>query len=759
MKLSTKLFLFSISIFLTSITIILACGPFGWFDFSYNTLITPEIINNPKAEKFFWSNKYSLYKRFKDNYISDFNAVNVLEWKGYFQNQVSDDKLKFWLYQSTLKEIDEMIFHLQGKSGLSSENNKKFSLSIVSNKKIAIDFLFYLGYAKRNEEFASKQIDLYSWDETEKKKTPTEQIEKQILGGQKFLEKETNPFLIERYIFQIVRLFFLNSQYGEAISFYSKKENLFQTKNSMKPRTLGYIAGSHNKRKEYGIANYLYASLFANEPMMQETAYLSFHPQNGKDWEESLKLAKNKLEKTTLWFLFGVTFDPETAIKEIYTIDAQSEYLEVLLLKEINHVEEHFLMIQPTLPLVETGIKDEHQFNSRKGTFLKTITDIALENKITNKFVWNISAAYLNYAYGDYTQGDKLLEKAKSFSEVNPKTKLQYKSQFAIVHVFGKILSNPKITPEVEKEILPNIKFIFEKQIESIPNFRFEYARYWITNAISVKFATQGEVEKAEVVQHGTVKNHFANMENTKKMITYFDKKDHSELEKFYQSRAGLKKKDYQMLLGIHYALGDELELALETFKSIPNFKYSLKTSPFSIRKKDCHQCDILPKYAKPYSYISFLEKLIELKKETKNNKKQQSENYFLIANAFYNMSYFGTSGFHRNPVHSFQEVFWNWRYRNATKKDYPEMDNSIALKYYLLAAESSKDPEFKAKMNFMAAKSELNEWYLQNKTDDKDFKAGFYFSVLKEKFSETKYYAEIINECTYFVKYLANKK
>lgn len=756
MKLSTKLFLYSISIFFASITIILACGPFGWFDFSYNTLMTPEIINNPKAEKFFWSNKYSFYKRFKENYNSDFNSVNVAEWKVYFQNSVSEDKIKFWLYQSSLKEIDEMIFHLQGKAVLTSETTKKNSLV---NSVAPIDFLYYLGFAKRNEEFAANKIDLYNWDEPKKDQSNTAQIQKQIEGGIKFLEKEKKSFLQERYIFQIIRLYFFNFQYAEAISFFLNNENLFKTNNSIKFRCLGYVAGSHNKRKEYGKANYIYAYLFANEPLLQETAYLSFHPQNGKDWEESLKLTKNKLEKTTLWYLFGLSFDPETAIKEIYAIDARSEYLETLLLKEINHMEEHILLVQATLPLVDKDVKEYHKFSSKKGNFLKLVADIAKENKIANKFVWNISAAYLNYAYGNSLLGDSFLTQAKTFVEVETKNKLQYNSQFAIIQVFGKIISNVRLTQSVEDEILPNLKLIFGKQIETIPNYRYEYARNWITNAIAVRFATQGEYEKAEIVQHGTVRLHFSNLENTKKMIVYFDKKDFTELEKFYLGRSSFKKKDYQQLLGIHYALRDELELALETFKAIPGFKNSFKTSPFAIRKKECYQCDILPKYAKPLTYISFLEKLIELKKETLTDKKKQAENFFLIANAFYNMSYFGTSGFYRNGVHSFQEGFWNWKYRNFSKKDFPEMDNSIAMKYYQLASEVSSDSEFRTKMVFMASKAELNEWYLQNKSYEKDFKAGVYFSILKEKFSQTKYYSEILSECKYFASYLTGKK
>ncbi|HMV44781.1 MAG TPA: hypothetical protein PKD50_19780, partial [Leptospiraceae bacterium] len=89
---------------------------------------------------------------------------------------------------------------------------------------------------------------------------------------------------------------------------------------------------------------------------------------------------------------------------------------------------------------------------------------------------------------------------------------------------------------------------------------------------------------------------------------------------------------------------------------------------------------------------------------------------------------------------------------------DFPEMDNSTALKYYLLAASASNDPEFKAKMNFFAAKAELNEWHVQNKNYDKHFQSGLYYSILKKNFSNTRYYSEIIKECIYFARYINGK-
>ncbi|MBC7865374.1 MAG: hypothetical protein IAF38_20530, partial [Bacteroidia bacterium] len=78
------------------------------------------------------------------------------------------------------------------------------------------------------------------------------------------------------------------------------------------------------------------------------------------------------------------------------------------------------------------------------------------------------------------------------------------------------------------------------------------------------------------------------------------------------------------------------------------------------------------------------------------------------------------------------------------------ELNCSNALNYYLLAAENSEDKEFKAKCTFMAAKCELNASYSK-----KGLGEDKYFGILQKDFSKTKYYSEILKECSYFRYYV----
>ena len=103
----------------------------------------------------------------------------------------------------------------------------------------------------------------------------------------------------------------------------------------------------------------------------------------------------------------------------------------------------------------------------------------------------------------------------------------------------------------------------------------------------------------------------------------------------------------------------------------------------------------------------------------------------------------------------------WAVHFRNSYSEEKRKFTSSFdcneAKKYYLMAMEFSTNKEFKAKCVWMAAKCEHNNWLEQNYNGKKsgDFIGGTYFKIMKEKFSDTKYYKEVIGECGYFCAYL----
>jgi len=273
------------------------------------------------------------------------------------------------------------------------------------------------------------------------------------------------------------------------------------------------------------------------------------------------------------------------------------------------------------------------------------------------------------------------------------------------------------------------VKILFDTKTMGIKSARTLFAQRWVRSTLSYLYAQKGEYEKSEMVYSGSVKNYFSDVPNIRAMIAYYEKPKHSELEDFFIPLASIGKANYIELLGIRYTQEDKLDSAIIAFKQNMNSE-TLLGNPFTIHINDCHDCDHAAAQKTKYTRLSFTEKMLEMKNKAVSKPSEAAQNYFLIANGFYNMTYFGNARlFYDNPID------FRYYYYNNSNEGTKENDCSLALKYYLLARDKSTDKEFKAKCTFMAAKCDQNLWYLTRKYEDGvDFKSGDYFKELMKR-------------------------
>jgi hypothetical protein len=740
MRTSKKLGIFLSSFLGLGTVIALACAGGDW-DETEGSMFTPEIINRPSYEPFFRTQYYPFYSDggYYTDQLTACSDLNLKEWGLYFEGKLSKEALDYWLYKAEGKEVNNMIFTIKGTTKDApklNEDSKKYTLLSVSPADKATAFLYYVGFAHRNENVAAVQYD--PWEE---KKEPTLDLAKQIEGGVKFFNNAKNPILKERYLYQLVRLYYFSKQYKEAISFYTTNSSLFTKESTMKWRTLEYVAGAYYKQKEYATANYLFSQVFDNFEEHKRSAYLSFHPQENQDWEKSLALAKSTHEKIVLWELVGIYNDPKRSIDAIYKLDPKAPELELMLVRLVNTEEEHFA----SGLYLRYGKKKESQPLADNAK-TATVSDIATKGNTSNPLLWNLAAAYLNYGAKKFDEGDKFLkaaEKAKTSGEM-------LKAQYHIISLAGKLNRLQKLNAAEENKLLSDLNVLFDPKISGTEHLRYSFAERWARNVLAVLYAENGEYEKAEMIVPGTVNGHFNKEENISKMIAYFDRKDHSELEKLFLERAPYTKSTYLDLLGIRYTQKDMLDEALAAFQKAEG-KTELYGNPFTIHIKDCHDCDHMASQKTKYTSAAFVAKMIEMESKAKSNKAEAAQNYFLVANGFYNITYYGNARhFYENPVNSFLSYD-----RDPKQPERYEESCGLALKYYLLARDNSSDKEFRAKCTFMAAKCELNKWYKDTGVSEGvDFQSGQYYKQLKKEYNSTAYYSEIIKECAYFSLY-----
>lgn len=727
----TFFLLLTLSIILATLTV-LACGGGDW-DEDEGSMFTPQVINQKQSVPFFRTRETPFYDGYDDAGLEAFKVSNKTEWLSFFGGGVSAEAINYWLYEASLPQVDSMIFDIKGKPAGLAPKSKTYSLKNTSAAK-ATSFLYYLGFAKRNEAFTVINTD--SWGEKEVKPSNVS-ITKQIEGGLNFFSKVTDPFLKERYAFQVERLYYFNRDYSKAIEFYDQNLPVFKTNNSIPWRALGYKAAALYKQKKYAEANYIYSVIYDQYDALKKSAYFSFHPLQNSEWQQCLAMAKNTHEKEVLWQLQGLYTNDVEAMKEIVKLNPSSGLVDLLLVRAVNIEEEN---INGNF---YSEVRKDSAYSTNKN-LLTFLNDMSTSTSSQNPVIWHFSAAFLNYLNGNYAIADQQIKRAEKYTMANTLNNAEYH----LINAFGKIKRLNNITEKSETELLPDLKVLFSKQTMETEGFRSSNAKDWTRNTLAGLYVKKGEQEKAELLYPGISPYHFNSIDALKKMIAYYEKPNHTPFEQLFIEQAQLHKEDYMELLAIRYAQQDKLEESAAIFKLVGS-KTPLYGNPFTIHIKDCHDCDHEAVQKTKYTKQSFIEKMIEMKATALAKPAEAAQNYFLVANGFYNMTYFGNARlFYDNRVDN--SIYW---YEHKTL---PEENNDLALKYYLLALQNSTDKEFKAKCTFMAAKCEQNAFFMNVPKDYKgDFKSGQYFASLKKEYAGTKYYNEIIKECGYFKTYL----
>jgi hypothetical protein len=189
---------------------------------------------------------------------------------------------------------------------------------------------------------------------------------------------------------------------------------------------------------------------------------------------------------------------PHKAIDEIYKLDPKSEQLDLLLVRLVNMEEEKF-----NGNVYEKAKREEYKCNKET---ISIINKIASANNTSNPSLWNLAAAYINYASRDFKVGAAYLaqaEKGKDKSEL-------FNAQYHIIKLFGNLYAAGEINEKTEKLLLPDIKILFDTKTMNIKSARTLFAQNWTRSTLSYLYAQKGEYEKAEMIYAGSVKNYFS---------------------------------------------------------------------------------------------------------------------------------------------------------------------------------------------------------------------------------------------------------
>ncbi|GHM99537.1 hypothetical protein WSM22_10270 [Cytophagales bacterium WSM2-2] len=716
--------------------VIFACGYVDFDDF-FHSNFAPEAFVDASYTPLFHDPNHGFYSTEADSDpLTRFSNDITEDWSGYLQGKLSKDKVRFLLLEEDGAKAGQDIYtRMKNKQPIP----QTYAYVNVADMRIR-GFIEFMYYAKEIEK-ASTAGPSWNYDNT-----------KQVLVDagtiaevERLYTATTDPFLKNRYWFQAMKANFYSANKKNAIAFFERTKAT-APKNVLYYRAMAYVAGAYYSAKNFTQSNYMYSVAFDQCPGLRQVTAYSFHPQDGF-FESSLGLAKTNEEKAALWSLMGFYGEERKAIREIYNLIPTSPHLDYLLTRLINKEETSL----NELSFTTAGEYRQSVKNNLNKESLQLVSTIANENRTGKPFLWNTAAGYLNIFAGNYSGADLYLSSAEKQKLTDPSIQTP---QLKLLKLINSIARINALDQASEEKILSDLTWLLGSPAEH-EKFRYQNALSWSKRYIAALYKSQGNSVMAELFNSD--EEFYRNETGLEAMKTFLTKSVKSEMEKLGEKNYKITLDDIYEYQAVMRAYNEKLDEAINIMEQSAKKDTELLGNPFNGKIKDCHDCDHATSLKVPYTKITFLSKMKEMQSNVQKGIDVYN-NSMLLANAFYNMTYFGNARvFYYGSIMN--------QYGNYIEPYYqPQLlSSSCTRKYYQMALDAATTSEQKAKCNYMLAKCERNGYY----TEAYHSKQGFYgetpvaykewagFKRLKEEYSTTRYYQEVIKECGYFKSYL----
>ena len=691
-------------------------------------------------------------------------AENLQDWRTYFKNKPETEELQQLIYEADSSSLIALNKYLHGKaSKADKELIKKNSLTtfLRKKKKQYPDFIPYLLYIRACSPFVAGDGNYWNWDQEEDEELEARNLKmKELLDqGMKAYRGTASDFMKMRYGFQVVRLAHYLHDYELAIYLYNTLVEPLKVNSPVKYWALAHKAGAllHSGNTEEAL--YQFAVVYANSPNRRVEAYQGFQQFGGGVCESCLSFAKNNQEKSAIWLLKGLTYESTPlnleAMNEIYFLDPKSENLELLLSRELNKAEEEVYEAE------QNGTPAATKSTAALNQIFSFVKQMAEKDNTLRPYVWQFGAGYLAFLKKDYKLANAYFAKVKQQQSANQ----LLQDQIHLLEIVQQYENIGQITPEKEQQFLEDIQWLEKNENATL---RTNRARTYVYDAIAKAYKLSGNEVKYALTTSGLGFVGETDYHFHEKMITYLRQPGTSPWEQFL-----LKKYPYSVdellnfqarILMSNYQFKD----AITKYDQVSSDSaiYKLWADPFSSRINDCHDCDYEETGKQEYNGLIFAKRMVELRDLIRKDPANASRYHFLLGNAYYNLTYFGNAW----SVISFSESreipdeVKKEPYRPNAYNAFNAISCLAAEQEYEQTLKLAPNKEFASKAAFMAAKCEQNRYYISPDFDRQEnpgtpAKYRRNFRLLKQQYASTRYFQEIINECSYFAEYIRTGK
>ncbi len=724
---------------------IYACGGGDW-DWFFDSNFAPEAFVDKSYTPLFLSGDI-FYDGTETDFISRYNDDIVVDWKGFLDDKMSDQQLKYFLLDSSY--VDVMNLQSYYKSGKITSEIKRLKNKLdIKNPKVK-SFIEFLAVAK---EIEAVSVTSNPWS--------YEPIQYAVLNDAKLLanlkkmyQNETDAFLKNRYWFQYLKGLFYSRNLSEIVTFFDQTSAKVP-KNDLYYRAMGYVAGLYYKNQEYSKSNYLFSIIFDENIKMRKTALFNFHPQQDAEWNQTLQLAKTPKEKSALWALFGYYNDEVLAIRKIAELDPKNANLDFLLTRVINKVESQ----------VDNSLEKKSIVEYRKSVqkivdpkTIQLINSIAASNKVASPYLWFSAEGYIMSLTADFKGADIAFAKAEKHLPNNDLAK----AQLELLKVTNRISATSSIKTANIDQLTADIDWLTVKlPALNIENLRYDKAVIWSKQYLSRLYKDNGNIVMAELFVPS--KDFYTNQSDIDLIKTLLAKAEKSKIEQIAVNQYYLKLDDIFKFQAVTALYNDKVAEAIAYMSQSGDLQQiEFLANPFNGFIRDCHDCEHQAPQKKKFNQLDFLVTMQTMQIDLANSTNSYT-NALLLANAFYNITFYGNGRtFYEGNVMgdaSYVGGYDKWAFEQI-------VNMGMAKKYYYLALKNAENDEQRAEAHYMLAKCERNEYYHSKfKQDDYyyswnndkvNFLAWKGFKALKNDYRNTKYYQEVLQECGYFKTYV----
>jgi hypothetical protein len=713
-------------------------------DIQCESMFSPDVIGDLDDAPFFYSDRgFAIQNRnMVDEYRNSLEAANIEEWAVYLGAKLSTPELNDLLYKTSISTIDGLIFSLQGKNVALGETEKSLRAALSKRPGSAVKALYYLGFAKRVEPIATWRAGRDSWEAKDSDLAAADVVaraDELVKGAQGLLKNAGDPFLEQRYHFQILRLLFYSDKYSECLAYYDAHKAVFPPEGSVKYRAMGLAAGSLYRLGQYSRADYLYSLIFDRYLPLKKSSFQSFHPQEEADWRQTLAQARSARETEVLWQMFGLYADGPAAIEKIHALDPKSDLLPLLLVHEVNKAEAEARF---TIGRIRVDAEPEPARRVAPD-LLAAVRKVADAGDALKPEVWHAALGHLLAMDGDSKGAEARLDLAQKTLGADSLAGDQVRMSLLFAKVRGLAAPESALEGYLAGELL---------WLTTPPNPRGNFLLAWSLNALSAVYEKGRQTVRSLMMADVPTADLYQDNAAVDSIVAFLKKEPKSDFDRFLSGRYGYDLDQLAEIKAINsvYAGRFAEAAAISEKRTGKAAADPLAADPFLIHIDDCHDCDIAAPRKTAYTRAAFFRRLDELERRSRGTGEEAARASFELANALYNMSYFGNA----------RDVYTTGR-GNFPPELSRNLDMGPAEKYYARALTLSSDREFQAMAGFMAAKAEHNRLYaasaargvyaLRNYFDRNGVPSGRWYELLRKSYSDTKYYAEILEECGYF--------